>query len=237
MNADFRDRLQQIVEGVVPELRERAREDIEHVLGIGVESVDALFSALENEHTDPETRKILCWVAARLEDERATLPLIRLLSHSDEELREEAARSLGQIGGVKAVEPLIDALLLDRVADVRCAAAYALGLIGDTRAMTPLIQILSDRSEAPAVRGFAAEALADLEEPAAVKPLVDALSDASQEVRFWATFALGEISTVEALPELERVAASDEGILPGYGLVRDKAKEAIERINERTRGT
>ena len=52
---------------------------------------------------------------------------------------------------------------------------------------------LGNQSEDVKMRGIAAEALADLRDEQAVPVLIAALGDAAVEVRFCATFALGEL--------------------------------------------
>lgn len=58
-------------------------------------------------------------------------------------MRESAARALGRLGDVRAVEPLIAELTSDEEYDyVRRATAEALGALGDTRAVEPLVAAL-----------------------------------------------------------------------------------------------
>ena len=77
----------------------------------------------------------------KLKKRRDVEGLIRALKDSDEGVRREAAKALGEIGDSRAVEPLIEALK-DRNEDVQKNAAYALGEIGDSRAVEPLIEAL-----------------------------------------------------------------------------------------------
>ena len=56
--------------------------------------------------------------------------------------RRQAALTLGKLGDVRAVEPLINALK-DQAFGVRSCAALSLGLIGDQRAVEPLILALN----------------------------------------------------------------------------------------------
>jgi HEAT repeat protein len=69
--------------------------------------------------------------------EMAVPHLTKLLTDSNEEVRNFSAVMLGDIGNPKAVEPLINALK-DPEANVRHGAAEALGKIGDLRAVNPL---------------------------------------------------------------------------------------------------
>ena len=67
-----------------------------------------------------------------------------------------AADMLGQLGDVRAVEPLI-ACLKDQDKDIRAIAADALGELEDARAVEPLIACLKDQNSD--VRYSAADAL------------------------------------------------------------------------------
>ncbi len=59
-------------------------------------------------------------------------------------VRQKAATALGEIGDVRALQPLI-AKLQGTDWEVRHFAAKALGQIGDKRALEPLLAVLKDR--------------------------------------------------------------------------------------------
>jgi HEAT repeat protein len=82
-------------------------------------------------------------------------PLIKALGKGNS----AAAGALEEIGGARAVEPLIKALD-SSYRNVRRAAAEVLGEIGDTRAVEPLIKALGDEDDV--VREAAKEALKNL---------------------------------------------------------------------------
>lgn len=96
-------------------------------------------------------------IGLNFKDRKAVEPLIELLS-TDPYLyaRAAAARALGRIGDLRALEPLI-AALDDENADVRSSAAGALGDIGHPKTIEPLILLLGDDSHL--ARELAAEAL------------------------------------------------------------------------------
>lgn len=87
-------------------------------------------------------------------------------TYMDYHMRIRAAESLGNIGSVGAVRPLIDALS-DSNADMRQAVAQALGEIGDACAAAPITLALSD--DKAIVRAAAAEALGKIGHVAAVR--------------------------------------------------------------------
>jgi len=79
-------------------------------------------------------------------DETAVEPLIRLLSHADDEVRRDAAEVLGRVGDKRACVPLTK-LLTDKNEDIVETALYALGTAGDERAIEPLSALI-EREEA-----------------------------------------------------------------------------------------
>jgi HEAT repeat protein len=232
MTHEFKLKLQAIVEKLAPEGRAMAEKDIDDLLRAGADSTDDLFLILQAERLDPDLREAACWVLAKLGGDQVQQCLLDVLRDFVPALRSTAARSLGELGSAAAVQPL-ESLLGDSNVEVRVSAAYALGLLGDKHAVEQLIKKLADESEDPRVRGTIAEALADLRDQAAVVPLIGALKDQSVEVRFWAAFALGQLGDPRAVPELERLAASDQAALPGYGAVSAEATEAIQNIQAR----
>ena len=94
---------------------------------------------------------------AEILEENDVEGLIEALRHGNEYVRENAAEALGKIGDVRAVYPLIRALLTDTHKDVRWYAAIALGKIGDVRAVESLRSALND--DQVCVRMAATEAL------------------------------------------------------------------------------
>lgn len=117
--------------------------------------------------------------------------LIKALGYrSDGNVREAAAKALGEIGKPLAVEPLI-AAVMDEKWQVRIAAVGALARIGDTRAVEPLIAAL--KHIGPSVRLAAAEALGQIGDARAVEPLIAALKDQERDVRRAAADALAEL--------------------------------------------
>lgn len=76
--------------------------------------------------------------------EPSVKPLINVLKYSwNERLKSEAAKALGEIGSINAVEALIKALKTNPFkAEVIQSAAWALGEIKDDRAIKPLLELL-----------------------------------------------------------------------------------------------
>ncbi len=124
---------------------------------------------------------------------------------SDENGNYIAARALGQIGDVRAVEPLIR-LLKDEEASVRGAAVRALGEIGDERAVEPLIGMLSDRQ---GISMGAVDAMGEIGGVRVVDLLIEMLSDTAMWPRWHAARALGKIGDTRAVEPLIRLLGDD----------------------------
>jgi HEAT repeat protein len=111
-------------------------------------------------HPDATARALAAGKLAELGDPEAVPALVRVLrGDGDEHVREEAARALGRLGEVAALEPLV-AALRDPGDHVREEAAAALGALGDLRADAALRGAVDDRHVM--VRRAATEALSRL---------------------------------------------------------------------------
>lgn len=101
--------------------------------------------------------------------EAAVEQLISVLSDDDHAVRYYAARTLGELGDARAVEPLIAATLQDRRWSVRREAATALGKLCDSRATSTLSAALKDGDTYTQMK--AAWALGRLSDPRAQETL------------------------------------------------------------------
>lgn len=125
--------------------------------------------------------------------------LVDLKTSNSEKIRYNAARVLGEMGDMAAVEPLIDVLENDKNGSVRLYAARALGELGDLEATDPLIKSLREDRNVD-VRVRAARALGKLGGEDVVMPLVEALSDDNSQVCMTAADALVEIGPIAVRP-------------------------------------
>ena len=147
-----------------------------------------------------------------------------LLEHENPEYRAAAAAALGELGDVRALQPLVQALHADVDAGVRAAAAEALGALGNAEAVGPLAQSLGLDTDA-SVRAVAAAALGVLGDESALEPLAQSLSvDPEPKVRAAAASALGEVRGPEALLPLLQARSEDES-----SAVRSAATAALDQ--------
>ncbi|MEE3715991.1 HEAT repeat domain-containing protein [Tumidithrix elongata RA019] len=72
-------------------------------------------------------RKGVVWALGTCRDPRALTPLISALKYDISAVRLWAASALGQLGDIKAVEPLTEALQSDKMSAVRGNCAWSLG--------------------------------------------------------------------------------------------------------------
>jgi HEAT repeat protein len=130
-----------------------------------------------------------------------------------------AARAMGKIGALEAVDPLIQ-VLPDAGGDLGVYVAEALGELGDRRAVPALIAAAGRRSE-PALRSVL-EALGRLGDPAAVPVLLDQLRNGQEDARYAAAVALGRLRDPRAAADMKRAAESDP-----QAYVREAAARAL----------
>jgi HEAT repeat protein len=145
--------------------------------------------------------------------------LWRLRSHNPR-IRVAACKSLGELGDLRAVEPLL-ARVQDADRDVCCAAQGALVELGP-KAVEPLIAALShgDLRESKS----ACQLLAIIGDARAVEPLIARLDDRDADMRRWVCRALGQLRDVRAVEPLV-------GALEGRDAnVRQAAVEALGKI-------
>ncbi|MGG5175443.1 HEAT repeat domain-containing protein [Pseudarthrobacter sp. J1763] len=85
-------------------------------------------TAIDDGFTDPDAavRRTTAQLAGYLQSPGASSRLITLLGDSDALVRQAAARSLGQLHGSAAIQPLFHRAMNDAVPAVRLAAAHAL---------------------------------------------------------------------------------------------------------------
>jgi HEAT repeat protein len=121
--------------------------------------------------------------------EPAVEPLIGALQDNDSS---EAARALGEIGDVKAIDPLIQAFKSNN-SDTRQEVVLALVRLNGTSAVLPFIQILRDPKEKRGLRMDAAMALGELGDAKARTALLEAMSDSDTQIQLSAAKSLTKL--------------------------------------------
>lgn len=213
--------------------RAQTRKDIENLRKGGILTVQSALEALEDPKTRIKQLSFICWVLARLHVKRAAIPLLGLLKRKDPRIWMIAATALSQLDVRSVIPPLIWILRTSPEKLQRKAAAYALSFVRDRRAARALLGAFRNKQETPSVRGQAAEGLGNHRHRPAFWDLVKGLNDASPEVRFWSTFALGELGDPRALPYLQNIAKRDKSKLRGWWSIRKEASNMIKSIQMR----
>ena len=185
---------------------------------------------------------------------RPTVPdLVRLMDDPVPEVRLRAAKALGAIGGLEAVESLIGALKATdrwatlRIADIvaglgsaaveplleafprlpaaaRVPAIDILGRLRSHLSLQLLRGLLADAD--PDARARAAHALGMIGHPAVTQALIEALADPEWPVRAMAAKALGRLTGDESVEPLRRALSDPEW------WVRANAAEALRAKGE-----
>ena len=190
--------------------------------------VHSSMKTLKNKRKDKLARDSAARVLVEMDDEGIIESLIQLLNN--ETAQRSVAIALGEIGEIRAVEPLIQ-LLMNGDQYVRSIAAGALGKIKDKKAVEPLIQILASGEITSKVA--AAQALGELGDTKATEALILALSDTYPDIRQEAAEALGKIKDTRAIPSLLLALKDNENkvrtkAVNSLGMMRDAS--SIEAV-------
>ncbi len=193
---------------------------------IGAPAIDALFATLDD--ASPVARAEAARALGYLADARAFMPLIVALDDADAEVRGSAAWALGGLRDPRCLVPLL--IALDDADDrVREGAACGLGRSGDARAVRPLIAALDDAADH--VRRHIVTALGELGGTRALPFLIATLTcDESEDVRWAAADALGELGSAAVGPLLEALDGEGEDARGWIALALESlGAPAIER--------
>lgn len=133
---------------------------------------------------------------------------LQKLQDEDSKVKEGAIYALGELGDVRALEPLIK-MLEDPSSDVRKSAAVALGWLKDKRAVDPLLKYLN-KAQASEFSSIT-YALSELKDKKAVEPLIQiALESESQQIRKPCIRALGKLNDKRAIIPLIKILTNKE---------------------------
>jgi HEAT repeat protein len=188
------------------------RLHLKHNRNTGI--VDKLIHAFQAD-PDVDVRLQAAFALREFHDPRSLQALIDVVNNRQEpaSVRDVAAEALAYLPDVRVIAPMIEALQ-DSEEVVRISAAYTLGS-------------LAGAYDHGTLRGADVAAALQL----ALLPLITALRDPSEKVRYWAVSALRDMHDPRSLPELQRVADTDQGTWYGDS-VAENAKYAIRAITE-----
>lgn len=154
---------------------------------------------------DPKVRKYLIIALERLGDHEAAPVLVESLKDTDPDVRLQAARALGVIGGIAGAAGPLAELLADEDPAIRKVAVYALGQTRDPAAIPALVPRLDDPLED--IRWNAALALA-------------VLGDTSGRDVIMQMLDRDHLETVAGITDLQKEDALINGVQAAY-LLRD----------------
>ena len=148
-----------------------------------------------------------------------------LREYPSQYVRQDAARSLSQLG---ALAPLLKALEDDLPEHVRCVTAKALGKLGDKVGLELLLKSLKEVKYW--VPSAPAKALVKLDDKNAVAPLIAIFEDDKQhpQVRANAAYVLGHLDSKQAISPLGAALQEDKD-----WRVRRAAAEALGELGDK----
>lgn len=140
---------------------------------------------------DEAVRKAAVIALGERRSAKGVMPLIALLSENDD-VALSSAEALGKIGDMRAVDPLIDALmdkfkrkrLLNYDIDLRMIAAKSLGSMKAQKAVPYLLKVFMNQDEPLNVRFSALAALGDIGDPSAIGLLKSKMSEGNADEYF-----------------------------------------------------
>jgi HEAT repeat protein len=197
-------------------------------------STTQLLSYLHKNQSN-EVKRAIIIALGRIKDNKATRFLIPLL-HDDAVIRQATIEALANIKSKQATVPLLRMLeTVDIDAQTKVEIIIALGEINDKKAIPILLNTLNDQN--PEVRAFSIASLRAMKVVQAVSTILELLYDNSEEVRFEAAQALGDLGNLDHIPYLEKVQTYEpDNTEEGYSiLVEEAAVEAIQKIKKRKR--
>jgi len=208
---------------LIPKLSNRDARDINTLIelfkGIGEVATSQLIQALQTD--DIWQIRISCRCLAEIKDKRAVPDLIKILNHSDYQIRNYATTALGNAKDTTAFNSVVE-ILKDSIEVPRKAAAYALGELNDKRGIPYLISALSDKHFS--VRMVAMESLVKIGK-GAIPALIQLLDDWSDSVTtekpnsyYLAIEALGKIKEPQVLPILLDLLKSPDWMTKGVAV-------------------
>lgn len=192
----------------------------------------APYELICNPGTEPALAIELAWAAWTLDDRRA-LPALRLaLVSGPADVREAAARALGQMGDHSS-KPALFALLLSDEGGPIAGAVEALALLGGPDTLAAFQAVLDDERRSDHVRGMVAEYASLVRGgEALVETLHHLTRSPSAVLRFWSAHSLGAIGEDESLGYLRALLGDTREAWRGL-TVGDEAKAAVQCIEGR----
>jgi hypothetical protein len=230
MELNLRKRISDYLSSLPPDLRADRQNQWETLIHKTDESLEGIVGHFL--HGKKEDRLLACGILGALRCKQAVNDILNVFRNpgEDTEVRKASGIALATIRSKRTLKPLITILQEDKDAEIRESAAYVLGWLSDKSATETLIGTLVNRDEDTRVRSQAAEALGLIMDPKSIPPLITALDEPYPEIRFWATYALGEVTKWAVMDRLHRLCVTDFAEVPNWWSVSKEAGDAIKHI-------
>ncbi len=171
---------------------------------------------------------------------KPALPYLNpLLKDSDEEIRNNTVRIIGEIGDSSSVKPLIELLGKETALKVRRNIFYALGNLKAKEALPFLKDALNDKDSL--LRSDAAYNLGKIGDPAVIDMVGKLSKDKEDRVRASVVEALNNLGTSDALPYLRELMKDKNEkvrVKAAYGLGKhggeEDGKVLINALNDKS---
>src|SRR5262249_55697910 len=182
------------------------------------------------EYADETERNALFGALEILKDPRALMPMIAVIEDKTSSAHEKssAAGVLSVLGDLRGLEPILR-LAQDQTAapEAGISAIRCLGRFADPRASSELVRILSSENLPMEDRRAAADGLRNRADVTTRPSLINVLQKTDDRLlRLTLIRTLGQIGTVENIPQLQKLAA-------GSPALKADIDDAIEDIQSR----
>ncbi len=213
-----------------------AQEQLATLHEAGVTSIEKLRSELAGMRN--ELRNTSIDLLSHTDRRIATPIFLQLLRDPDFTEGSQLWWFLSDSGSRRVCNEVVNAMLEDDSATIRNSAIHSLPHRFSDELIRPLLNVATNPQETPINRGDAigqigvvAEKRRTRDFKLAAKTITGLLRNEAVEVRFWCCNALGNMRIKSAVPELRRVARSDNGYYMGLRTsMKEEAGSAIVAI-------
>jgi len=215
-----------------------SERDLSLLSALDIRSDAQFYSVLIAYLKDKEFIVALCsaigrsrYTSIKLNTEALIPGLIRVLEHSDWEIRLAAVEAIGLIDAWTESERVYNIALHDNSPEVRSVACDAIGLWRNPKAVPTLSVIVADVNQPLNVRERAIEALGITSEKSP-HILLELLKDPLPAIRYTTLVALHNINDVSSVPFVEPLLEDNTVIKSGLS-IGDEARSLLAHLRSK----